>query len=60
MKKIHSYHVDITTRVIVSAPEDTNIFELINDMEYNFTCLEQDCKVLDEEMTNINVVKVEK
>ena len=37
-----------------------NIIDLINDMEYNFTCLEKDCKVLDEEMTNINLVKVEK
>lgn len=60
MKKIHSYYVDITTRLVVSAPEDTNIFDVINDMEYNFTCLEKDCKVLDEEMTNINLVKVEK
>jgi len=60
MKKINSYHVDITTRVIVSLPEGTDIFDVVNDMDYGFKTSEQDCQVLDEWVKEINVVKVDK
>lgn len=59
MKKIKSYYVDVTTRLIVSVPEGTDIFDVVNEMDYNFQTFEQDCQVLDEHITSIDVIKSE-
>jgi hypothetical protein len=52
---MNKYYVTVTTRLVVDAPDNANIYDVLNNMDYNFSSNDEGCQVLEEEMVDINI-----
>ena len=53
MRKVY---VDVTIRLIMNVEEGVGIDDVMNEMDYDFTPIDETAEIVDTEMTLFNVV----